>query len=163
MTAGREARGPSPGPGGQGGSASGAGAGSPTPTALVLVSHSRRLAEGVRELAAQMAGPAVPILVVGGLDDGTLGTDATRILAVLEEALRRAAGVVVLVDLGSAYLNAVTALELLAEDRRARVHVADAPLVEGAVLAAVAASVGEAAATVRQRAEEARGMRKVPE
>lgn len=132
-------------------------------TALVLVSHSRTLAEGVRELAAQMAGPGVPIVTAAGLDDGSLGTDATAILAAVEEVLERAQEAVVLFDLGSAYLNTATALELLPEAKRRRVVLADAPLVEGAVIAAVAASVGEGAATVRERAEEARGMRKVPE
>lgn len=130
--------------------------------AVVLVSHSRSLAEGARELAAQMAGPSVPVLAVGGIEDGGLGTDAARIHQVLEQALQAAGAAVVLVDLGSAYLNTATALDLLDEERRRRVLVADAPLVEGAVLAAVAASVGEPADTVRQRAEEAREMRKVP-
>ncbi|PZN13555.1 MAG: dihydroxyacetone kinase [Bacillota bacterium] len=130
--------------------------------AVVLVSHSRSLAEGARDLAAQMAGPSVPVLAVGGTEDGGLGTDAGRIHEVLEGALEAAEAAVVLVDLGSAYLNTATALELLDEERRRRVLVADAPLVEGAVLAAVAASVGEPAETVRQRAEEAREMRKVP-
>lgn len=132
-------------------------------TALVLVSHSRTLAEGVRELAAQMAGPGVPILVAAGLEDGSLGTDASAILAALEEALERAREAVVLFDLGSAYLNAVTALDLLPGEKRQRVVLADAPLVEAAVVAAVTASVGEPAAVVRQRAEEVRGMPKIPD
>ncbi|HEY8488817.1 MAG TPA: dihydroxyacetone kinase phosphoryl donor subunit DhaM [Thermaerobacter sp.] len=135
----------------------------PAATALVLVSHSRTLAEGVRELAAQMAGPGVPILTAAGLEDGSLGTDATAILAALEEALERAREAVVLFDLGSAYLNTATALDLLPEDRRRRVVLADAPLAEGAVIAAVTASVGVGAEEVRERAEEARGMRKVPD
>ena len=132
-------------------------------TALVLVSHSRTLAEGVRELAAQMAGPGVPILVAAGLEDGSLGTDASAILAALEEALERAREAVVLFDLGSAYLNAVTALDLLPGEKRQRVVLADAPLVEAAVVAAVTASVGEPAAVVRQRAEEVRDMPKIPD
>ncbi|EKP95477.1 dihydroxyacetone kinase phosphoryl donor subunit DhaM [Thermaerobacter subterraneus] len=133
------------------------------PTALVLVSHSRTLAEGVRELAAQMAGPGVPILIAAGLEDGSLGTDAAAILSTLEAALEQAREAVVLFDLGSAYLNTATALDLLPEEKRGRVVLADAPLAEGAVIAAVAASVGDGAAAVRERAEEARGMRKVPE
>ncbi|HEY8552225.1 MAG TPA: dihydroxyacetone kinase phosphoryl donor subunit DhaM, partial [Thermaerobacter sp.] len=106
----------------------------PAATALVLVSHSRTLAEGVRELAAQMAGAGVPILAVGGLDDGSLGTDAAAIREAIEAALAVAREAVVLFDLGSAYLNAATALDLLPEPQRRRVVLADAPLAEGAVI-----------------------------
>lgn len=107
---------------------------------LVLVSHSSRLAEGLAELAAQMA-PDVVILPVGGTADGGLGTDATRV----EEAVLAAntgEGVVVFGDLGSALLTADTVLEMLDDDDAAQVRVARGPFVEGAVQAAVAAQTG---------------------
>ena len=44
---------------------------------------------------------------------------------------------VVLTPLGSAWLSVEMALEELSDKERARVHVSEAPLVEGAVLAAV--------------------------
>ncbi|GGM35450.1 PTS sugar transporter subunit IIA [Longimycelium tulufanense] len=105
---------------------------------LVLVSHSARLAEGVAELAGQMA-PDVPIQPAGGLPDGSLGTDYDLVSAAVERA-DRGDGVVLLYDLGSAQMTA----ELVAEaDSGARkLFVADAPLVEGAVAAAVAAQGG---------------------
>ena len=111
---------------------------------LVLVSHSAKLAEGVADLAAQMAGPDVRIGAAGGLDEpgDALGTDATKVLRAIEDVWS-ADGVLVLMDLGSAVLSAELAVDLLDEDRRGRVLLTEAPLVEGAVAAAVAASIGE--------------------
>jgi phosphoenolpyruvate---glycerone phosphotransferase subunit DhaM len=129
--------------------------------AVLIVSHSRSLAEGVRELALQMAHGGVHVGAAGGTDDGGIGTSAMLIADSLRNLLEQAKGVVVLMDLGSAYLNTMMASEMLDSASRARVELADAPLVEGAVLAVVAAAAGEAAAEVRARAEEAREMRKI--
>ena len=101
---------------------------------LVVVSHSRKLAEGVAELAGQMA-PDVTVLPVGGDGEGGLGTDYAAVADALAEA-DSGAGVVVLYDLGSAKMVAEMAVE---EVDDGRVLVVDAPLVEGAVAAAVAA------------------------
>jgi phosphoenolpyruvate-protein phosphotransferase/dihydroxyacetone kinase phosphotransfer subunit len=110
---------------------------------IVVVSHSARLAEGVVELARQVAGPGVAIVAAGGLDqpDHPLGTDAALVVRSVAAAWSEA-GVLVLMDLGSAVLSAETALELLGEERRSRVLLCPAPLVEGAVAAAVAARLG---------------------
>ena len=94
---------------------------------LVLVSHSRQLAEGVRELAAQMTQGKVRIAVAGGTADGRLGTDATAILHAIEE-VRGPEGVLVLVDLGSAVLSTQMAIEQLA-DGQGRVVLSNAPFV----------------------------------
>jgi PTS hybrid protein len=99
---------------------------------LVVVSHSGRLAEGVAELAAQMA-PDVAVVAAGGADGG-LGTDFDAVSAAIGTA-QSGAGVVVLYDLGSAKMVADMAAELADGE----VLVVDAPLVEGAVAAAVAA------------------------
>ena len=121
---------------------------------IVIVSHSNTLAAGVRELAAEMAGPDVKLELAGGLaEEGALGTDAVRVM----EAIGRADsgdGVLVLMDLGSAVLSAETALDLLTPEQRESVLLCEAPLVEGAVAAAVAARLGEPLAGV---AKEARG------
>jgi multiphosphoryl transfer protein len=121
---------------------------------IVIVSHSGTLAAGVRELAAEMAGPDVNIELAGGLaEEGALGTDAVRV----SEAIARADsgdGVLVLMDLGSAVLSAETALDFLAPEERERALLCEAPLVEGAVAAAVAARLGRPLAEV---AAEARG------
>lgn len=121
---------------------------------LVIVSHSARLAEGVVELAGQMAQADVKLVAAGGTDDGGLGTSLTKVLNALLAA-DSSDGVVVLVDLGSAGLIAEMALEQLPDGRRERIRIANAPLVEGAVVAAVQASVGSTLDEVVATAEEA--------
>jgi multiphosphoryl transfer protein len=110
---------------------------------IVIVSHSARIADGVVELARQMAGPGGAIVAAGGLDapDDPTGTDPTRILAALEVA-GDGDGVVVLMDLGSAVQSAEQARAMLDPATAERVVLCEAPLVEGAVAAAVAASIG---------------------
>jgi multiphosphoryl transfer protein len=111
-------------------------------TGLVVVSHSRALADAAVALAREMLhGSPVRVEVAAGLDDTTFGTDATQIMTAIEAA-DQGQGVVVLMDLGSALLSAELALELLDEDVRARVVLCPAPLVEGLVVAAVAAAAG---------------------
>ncbi len=127
---------------------------------LVLVSHSRQLAEGVRELAAQMTQGRVRIAVAGGTSDGRLGTDAIAIQAAIEE-VRGAEGVLVLVDLGSAVLSTQMAIEQLA-DGAGRVVLSDAPFVEGAVVAAVEASIQKDLDEVAAAAAGAAQMEKIP-
>src|SRR5271154_7402478 len=111
---------------------------------IVIVSHSARLADGVVELAREMAGPDVAMVAAGGLDlpDRPLGTDAVLIERAIDEAWADD-GVLVLMDLGSAVMSAEMAAEMLPDDRRSRVLLCEAPLVEGAVAAAVAARLGE--------------------
>ncbi len=126
---------------------------------LVLVSHSRALAEGLRDLVRQIAGQDGSVAAAGGAPDGGLGTDPDAIAAAVRSA-DRGEGVVVLVDIGSAVLS----MRALYEDGDLdpdRVRLADAPLVEGAVAAAVTASVGGDLAAVVAAAEEARGVRKL--
>ncbi len=126
---------------------------------LVLVSHSAELAHGLAELAGQVAGTEVCIEPAGGGPDGGLGTSSARVT----EAIRRAErgdGVVVLGDLGSAILTVRAVLENEFNATHGRVRLVDAPLVEGAVAAAVMAAAGCSLDEVAQAAEEARGARK---
>ncbi len=122
---------------------------------LVIVSHSGKLAGGVVELAAQMA-PAVKIIAAGGTTDAAgdtvLGTSLEKIMDALNAA-ESGEGVLVLTDLGSAVMTAESALEIIGSP--ATTLLADAPLVEGAVAAAVAAQSGGNLDTVRRAAEEA--------
>jgi PTS hybrid protein len=104
----------------------------------VLVSHSAKLAEGLAELATQMA-PDVAILPAGGLPEGGIGTDYDEVVAAVQRA-DSGGGVVLLYDLGSAQMTAELAVESLADPSAA--SVVDAPFVEGAVAAAVAAQGG---------------------
>ena len=129
---------------------------------IVIVSHSAQIAEGTVELARQMAGDELRIEWAGGTADGQLGTDAVAIMTAITAA-DTGAGVVVLVDLGSAVLATQTALELLGADAAARVRLSGGPLVEGAVVAAVQASVGDDLGAVLAAAEEAASLPKIPE
>ncbi|SFR77864.1 Phosphocarrier protein HPr /dihydroxyacetone kinase DhaM subunit [Agromyces sp. CF514] len=122
---------------------------------LVFVSHSAKIAEGLVDLAAQMA-PSVALVAAGGTDDGRIGTSFDRVSSAIGEA-DAGAGVVVLCDLGSAILTTETALDFLDDEVRSRVVVADAPLVEGGVAAAVAAEAGEALDAVVAAARSAVG------
>lgn len=126
---------------------------------IVVVSHSQRLAEGVAELAGQMTHGEVTIAAAGGTDSGELGTSLEKVLRALESA-DSGDGALVLMDLGSATLIATMALEQLPEERRARVRLSDAPLVEGAVVAAVEASIGSDLAQVAATAKDAATMDK---
>jgi dihydroxyacetone kinase phosphotransfer subunit len=126
---------------------------------VVVVSHSARLAEGVVELARQMAGPDLTLIPVGGASDGSLGTDADRIRDALVAA-DGGAGVVVLADLGSAVLSTSAAMEMVDTALAARVHISGGPIAEGAVLAAVQASIGEPVEAVLVAAESARHLDK---
>jgi phosphoenolpyruvate---glycerone phosphotransferase subunit DhaM len=127
---------------------------------LVLVSHSRQLGEGLAEMVEQLARGRVQIGVASGAQDGGLGTDATAISSAIESVDGRD-GVLVLADLGSAVLATESAFELLPADLRDRVQLADAPLVEGAVAAAVQASIEGDLDEVRAAAEGARDLRKL--
>ncbi|GAA4619739.1 dihydroxyacetone kinase phosphoryl donor subunit DhaM [Saccharopolyspora hordei] len=118
---------------------------------LVIVSHSAPLAEGVVELAQQMA-PDVRVVPAGGLPDGGVGTDFEKVSAALSDA-NTGSGAVVLYDLGSAQMVAELAVESLGDPSTALV--VDAPLVEGAVAAAVAAQGGAEMSAVARAAEEA--------
>lgn len=107
---------------------------------LVVVSHSADIAAGVRDLAAQMA-PAVRIRPAGGGDDGGIGTSFDRIGTALDEA-DDGDGVIAVYDLGSALLTTEMALEMADPELAGRRRIVDAPLVEGAIAAAVEAEGG---------------------
>jgi phosphocarrier protein FPr len=133
---------------------------------LVLISHSGTLVEGLREMVGQVAGGEVRVEIAGGTEDGRLGTSATKIVSALRIALAPGFGgvpdVLVLLDLGSAALSLEVALEDLTERDRARVRISEAPLVEGAILAAVQASVGASIEEVAAAAAGASTMAKMP-
>jgi PTS hybrid protein len=122
---------------------------------LVFVSHSTKIAEGLVDLARQMAPHAV-LVPAGGTDEGGIGTSFTKVVSGIAQA-DAGAGVVLLCDLGSAILTAETALDFLDDEMRARVRIVDAPLVEGGVAAAVAAEIGGDLDAVVRAARSARG------
>jgi len=120
---------------------------------IVVVSHSADVARGTADMVRQMVGEEVPCAFCGGNPEGGLGTDPGRIQAAIAKVWSEA-GVAVLVDLGGAEMNAEMAIELLADGRGEKVRVCNAPLVEGAVIAAVEASGGADLAAVCAAAEE---------
>ena len=123
---------------------------------LVIVAHSRALAEALVALARQVASADVRIAVAAGAGEGGLdfGTDATEISTAVQKVYT-SAGVVILVDMGSAILSAEMALEFLPEGMRSRVVICSAPLVEGAITAAVQASLGSDLESVVREAQKA--------
>ncbi len=125
---------------------------------ILIVSHSKKAAEGIYELAVQMAGEDHRVLAVGGMEDGSIGTDAIRIKEGIEKA-DDGDGVLLLADLGSGILSSQTAIDLLEED--IKVAIADARILEGAVSAAVQAAVGGTLEEVREAAELAKQISKL--
>ena len=124
---------------------------------LILVSHHPDIARGIAVLAAQMSAAPETIHTAAGIDDADnpVGTDAVRIMQTLLEA-DNPDGILILVDLGSAILSAQTALDLLDDPAlAARCRISAAPLVEGAISAAVAASSGADLETVAREATQA--------
>jgi len=120
---------------------------------IVIVSHSPLIARGAADMVRQMVGDSVPLAWCGGNAEGGLGTNARDILTAIDSAWSEA-GVAVFVDLGGAETNSEMAIEMLDPARARRVLVCNAPIVEGAVMAAAEASGGAPLARVVATAEE---------
>jgi len=122
---------------------------------IVIVSHSPDIARGTADMVRQMVGEKVPLAWCGGDPGGGLGTSVEAIMAAIHKAWSEK-GVAILVDLGGAETNSEMAVEMLPEERRNRVVICNAPIVEGAVMAATEASAGSSLDEVRHTAEEMR-------
>ncbi len=120
---------------------------------IVIVSHSPEVASGAASMVREMVGDEVKVAWCGGNPDGGLGTDVTKIMTAIESVYHDK-GVAVLVDLGGAETNSEMAVEMMPEDRQTHIVVCNAPIVEGAVMAATEAAGGSDLATVRATAEE---------
>ncbi len=129
-------------------------------TGIVVVSHSRRLAEGVAELATQMTQGKANIAIAAGIDDpeNPIGTDAIAVMGAIEEVCDDD-GVVVLMDLGSALLSTEMAIELIDPEMAEKVKLVSAPVVEGTLAASVAAAAGLGIDTVIEEAKAALGVK----
>lgn len=99
---------------------------------IVIVSHSKKIAEGVVELAKMMA-PTVHMQAAGGLDDGSIGTSFEKIRKAIEMVYSDE-GVAVLMDMGSAVMTTEMVIESMPDHK---IIMIDCPIVEGAVVAAV--------------------------
>ena len=120
---------------------------------IVIVSHSPLVAEGTADMVRQMVGDEIPLAWCGGNGNGGLGTSVESIMKAIDTAWSDS-GVAILVDLGGAETNSEMAVEMLAEDRAGKVVVCNAPIVEGAVIAATEASGGAPLEVVKRTAEE---------
>jgi len=120
---------------------------------IVIVSHSPLVAEGAADMVRQMVGDDVPLAWCGGDPAGGLGTSVEAIMAAIERAWSDA-GVAILVDLGGAETNSEMAVEMLGAPRSGKVVVCNAPIVEGAVMAATEASGGASLREVQATAQE---------
>lgn len=109
-----------------------------TMVGIVIVSHSAKIAEGAKELAMTMA-PDAKIAAAGGLPDGSIGTNLEMIGEAIKDVMSDD-GVVVLVDMGSAVMTSEMAIEMA--EQPDKVKIVDAPIVEGATIGAVEASLG---------------------
>lgn len=121
---------------------------------VVLVSHSEKIALGVKELASQMAKDVV-IIPAGGLSDGSIGTDFEKILNAISEA-DSGDGVVVLMDLGSAVMTTEMAIDMTCSN----VTMIDGPIVEGGIAAAVTINCGGGIEEVKKAVEETKTINK---
>jgi len=120
---------------------------------IVIVSHSPLVAEGAADMVRQMVGDAVPLAWTGGDVDGGLGTNVSGIIDAIDRAWSPA-GVAVLVDLGGAETNSEMAVEMIGAPRSERIVICNAPIVEGAVMAATEASGGDSLKDVVATAHE---------
>jgi len=121
--------------------------------ALVIVSHSPHVARGTADMVRQMVGDEVAVAHCGGDPDGGLGTDVGSIHRAID-SVYGPAGVALLVDLGGAETNSEMAVELMPEERQSKIVICNAPIVEGAVMAATEAAGGGTLDAVRATAEE---------
>lgn len=127
---------------------------------LVLISHSYKLAEGLKELVEQLVHDKVKVIAAGGLDEDTIGTNVERIYNSLTEAMNPD-GILVLVDLGSAVLSTEAAIDMLSEEDKKLVKISNASLVEGAVIGSIEASIGSDLEKTNKAAEDAKNLNKL--
>ena len=119
---------------------------------IVIVSHSPKVAEGAADMVRQMVGDGVRSPGPGAIRRWP--RHRCRADHGGDRSAWSEAGVAILVDLGGAETNSEMAIEMLDAGRRGRVVVCNAPIVEGAVIAATEAAGGSPLDVVRRTAEE---------
>ena len=106
---------------------------------ILLVSHSKMITDGIKEMIEQMnASEEITIHSLGG----SLGSDPMKIIDTINEA-DSDREFLIFADLGSAVLSSELAFDMLEEDQQKHYHLVDAPLVEGAFAAAITAGVSD--------------------
>lgn len=127
---------------------------------IVLVSHSHALSQGLAQMAMQVSYNLVKVVAAGGVDDHIIGTNAERIYQAIQ-TVYSPDGVLVLLDLGSALLSTQMAIEMCPPEQQSHIKLSSAPLVEGAIMATIEASLGHSLEDVNAAAEAARNMEKI--
>ena len=120
---------------------------------IVIVSHSPDVAKGAADMVRQMVGDEVPLSFCGGNPDGGIGTSVEKIMEAINAAWSEK-GVAILVDLGGAESNSEMAIEMMPQEMQGRIVICNAPVVEGAVMAATEAWGGSSLEDVKRTAEE---------
>ncbi|MCW2309270.1 dihydroxyacetone kinase phosphoryl donor subunit DhaM [Rhodobium gokarnense] len=120
---------------------------------IVIVSHSPEVASGAADMVRQMVGEEVRVAACGGNPEGGLGTDVGKIMEAIESVWSEK-GVAILVDLGGAETNSEMAIEMIGGARAEKIALCNAPIVEGAVMAATEAAGGSDLQTVKATAED---------
>lgn len=108
---------------------------------ILLASHSKKVAEGLREILVQMA-PDVNIQVSGGDNEGNIGSNFEEINEIINKYATDD-GLVIFFDLGSSMLNCQMAIDMLDEEKKSKVYLSGTPIVETSVQVAVSASAGQ--------------------
>lgn len=108
---------------------------------ILLASHSKKVAEGLREILVQMA-PDVNIQVSGGDNEGNIGSNFEEINEIINKYATDY-GLVIFFDLGSSMLNCQMAIDMLDEEKKSKVYLSGTPIVETSVQVAVSASAGQ--------------------
>lgn len=119
---------------------------------MVIVSHSKEVASGVKDLAKQMVGD-VQIAVAGGTGDGRLGTDVEKITTAIESVYSDD-GVIILFDLGSAFMYSEMAIEMLPVEMQNKVKILNSAIVEGGISAAIECSLGKSITEIQESIKE---------
>lgn len=99
---------------------------------IVIVSHSHKIAEGVKQLIGQMTDKSVDVIAIGGLNDEEIGTSFDQIVNIINDLENDA---LCFYDIGSAGMNIDTALEMYEGEHK--IIKMEAPIVEGSFIASV--------------------------
>ncbi|WP_027340104.1 dihydroxyacetone kinase phosphoryl donor subunit DhaM [Halonatronum saccharophilum] len=122
---------------------------------IVVVSHSYKIAEGVKELTKELVPREVPLISIGGTSDGRIGTELEDIIDAVEKVYTKE-GVIIIGDVGSSLMNSKVALEILDLEGYENVAISSAPLVEGAMVAAIESNLGKNLKTIKEKIESKR-------
>lgn len=122
---------------------------------IIAVSHSDKIAEGLDELARELVPREVPLISIGGSEDGRIGTDIDEIVEAVKE-IYNDDGVIIIGDVGSSLMNSKTALEVLMLEGFEKVVITNAPLVEGTMIAVVESNLGKDLEIIKEKIESKR-------